>query len=271
MRPLRHRVGRQKQPAIETVEYEMEGMEYFLEIYGRVPRAGPGSFECTKRAYELMSEVPSEPRILDVGCGPGVQTVDLLRISGGLVLALDFLPLMIERTQANAKIACVSDRLEVLEQDMKQMAFSPASFDVVWSEGAIYNLGFENGLRKVKNFVKPGGYVAVSEAVWLRSDPPARVAEFWEQYPEIDSIENKLAVVDRLGYEQTGHFVLPESTWTVDYYDPMERLVAQKAKEWANIPNALAVLEEAQNEIEIFREYSSYYSYVFFIMRRPVA
>jgi SAM-dependent methyltransferase len=249
----------------------MKNMEYFLEIYGRLPRAGPGSYECTKKAYELMSDVPEIPRILDVGCGPGVQTVDLLKMSGGHVLALDFLPLMIERTKANAQTENVSDRLEVIEQDMGEMVFPPASFDVIWSEGAIYNLGFENGLSKVKSFVRFGGYVAVSEVVWLKPNPPAPVVAFWQQYPEIDSVENKLAVVDRLGYEQVGHFVLPESTWTVDYYDPMEELIAQKANEWASIPNALEVLEEARNEIEIFREYSSYFSYAFFVLRRPVA
>lgn len=246
-------------------------MEYFLEIYGRLPRAGPGSYECTKKAYELMSDVPETPRILDVGCGPGVQTVDLLKISGGHVLALDFLPLMIERTKANAEIAYVSERLEVLEQDMKQMAFSPASFDVIWSEGAIYNLGFENGLSKIKNFVRLGGYVAVSEAVWLKPNPPAPVVEFWQQYPEIDSVETKLAVIDRLGYQQVGHFVLPESTWSVDYYDPMEGLIAKKAEEWASIPEALEVIDEARSEIDIFRKYSSYFGYAFFVMRRPVS
>lgn len=246
----------------------MEEMDYFLEIYGKVPRAGPGSFECTKQAFALMSEVPDKPYILDVGCGPGVQTVDLLKISGGRVLALDFLPLMLERTQANAKKANVSERLEVIEQDMAKMAFPPSSFDVVWSEGAIYNLGFENGLRAVKNIVKPGGYVAVSDAVWLKADPPAAAAKFWEAYPEIDTIEKKLAVIDRLGYERTGHFVLPAATWTAEYYHPMEKLVANKFTEWAGIPDALAVLEEAQNEIEVFRKYASYYSYGFFVMRR---
>lgn len=248
----------------------MEDMKYFLEIYGRVPRAGPGSYECTKRAFELMSDVPKAPRILDIGCGPGVQTVDLLKLSGGQVFALDFLPLMVERTKANAEIAKVSDRLEVLEQDMKEMAFAPDSFDVIWSEGAIYNIGFESGLRKIRNFVRPGGFVAVSEAVWLKPNPPTPLVEFWKQYPEIDSAENKLSVIENLGYQQVGHFVLPESTWTLDYYDPMEDLIDQKAKEWAGIPEALEVIEEARNEIDLFRKYSGYYSYVFFVMKRPV-
>ncbi|MCK6587646.1 MAG: class I SAM-dependent methyltransferase [Polyangiaceae bacterium] len=248
----------------------MEGMEYFLEIFGRVPRAGPGSYESTRRAYALMSGVPTSPRILDLGCGPGVQTVDLLNLSGGKVLALDFLPLMIERTKSNAAHSGVSERLEVLEQDMKQMDFPAASFDVIWSEGAIYNLGFENGLKIVRKFVRPGGYVAVSEAVWLKSDPPAPVVEFWKQYPEIDSIDNKLAVIDRLGYKREGHFVLPENAWTVDYYDPMERILAHKSKEWEGIPKGLDVIEEARHEIELYRKYSSYYGYAFFVMRRPV-
>jgi hypothetical protein len=50
---------------------------------------------------------------------------------------------MLERTLANAEAANVVERLEVIELDMAQMAFPPATFDVIWSEGAIYNLGFE--------------------------------------------------------------------------------------------------------------------------------
>lgn len=244
-------------------------MEYFLEIFGRVPRAGPGSSESTRRAYDLMSGVPRSPRILDIGCGPGVQTVDLLKISGGEVMALDFLPLMIERTQSNAALAGVSQRLVVLRQDMRQMDFPPAGFDVIWSEGAIYNLGFENGLERIRSLVRPGGHVAVSEPVWLKPAPPAPVAEFWKQYPEIDTIENKLALIDRLGYLQEGHFVLPERDWTVDYYDPMETLLARKSKEWAGIQEGLAVIGEARHEIGLYRKYSKYYGYAFFVMRRP--
>ncbi|MEJ2719764.1 MAG: class I SAM-dependent methyltransferase [bacterium] len=263
-------VGRQLRLSIKGKATEMKDMQYFLEIYGGVPRAGPGSYECTRRAFEMMPSVPESPRILDIGCGPGVQTVDLLKISGGTVVALDFLPLMIERTRSNAERADVAGRLEVLEQDMKQMDFPPASFDVIWSEGAIYNLGFENGLKKVRDFVRPGGCVVVSEAVWLKPDPPASVIEFWKQYPEIDTLENKLDVVDRLSYKLEGYFLLPDNAWTDDYYDPMENLVAEKSKEWTDIPEALEVVDEARHEIEVFRKYSSYFGYAFFVMSRPV-
>lgn len=217
----------------------------------------------------MMSGLPECPRILDIGCGPGVQTVDLLKISGGRVLALDFLPLMLERTRANAARANVAQRLEVLEQDMNEMAFSPKSFDVIWSEGALYNLGFERGLSKIKSFVRPGGYVAVSEVVWLKSNPPAPLVEFWRQYPEIASVTSKLEVIGRLGYKSVGHFILPDSAWTAEYYDPMERLISEKAEKWADIPAAWEVIKEARDEIEIFRNYSSYFGYAFFVVQRP--
>lgn len=243
-------------------------MKYFLQIYGTLPRAGPGSNELTRRAFEMMSHVSESPRILDVGCGPGMQTVELLKTTSGTVVALDLFPEMIARVEARAESAGVSDRLETLEQDMMEMAFPKSSFDVIWSEGAIYFLGFEAGLKKVKEFIKPSGYLVVSEAVWLKPNPPAEVVEFWREYPEIDTVAAKLEVIKRLGFEAVGHFVFPPAAWTDQYYNPMEERIAEKAEEWKGIPDAEAVLKEARNEISVFREHSDYFSYAFFVMRK---
>ena len=241
-------------------------MDYFLQIYGSLPRAGPGSDELTRRAFEMIPSLPKSLRILDVGCGPGLQTVELLRSGAGKVVALDFLPEMIERVNAEAESVGVSDRLETVVQDMKEMTFPASSFDVIWSEGAIYILGFEAGLRKFRELVRPGGYVAVSEAVWLKPHPPPEVVEFWREYPEIDTVAAKLEIIKRNGYTVLDHFVFPASAWTDQYYDPMEERIAEKAKDWGGIPEAEAVLSEARNEISLFRHHSDYFSYAFFVM-----
>ena len=245
-------------------------MDPFLQIYGTLPRAGPGSNELTQNAFAMMSAVPESPRILDIGCGPGMQTIELLRLTSGTVVALDRIPEMISRVRARAETVGVSDRLETLEQDMTEMAFPMSSFDIVWSEGAIYFLGFEAGLRKIKDFVKPGGYVAVSEAVWLKSNPPTEVVEFWNEYPEIDTVAAKLDVIKRIGYESVGHFIFPATAWTEHYYNPMEIRIAEKTAEWSGNPEAEAVLNEARNEISIFQRYSDYFSYAFFVMRNSL-
>lgn len=219
----------------------------------------------------MMPHLPEFPKILDIGCGPGMQTVELLRISNGSVVALDLLPQMIARAQAEAEAAGVSGRLVTLEQDMKEMEFPPSSFDVVWCEGAIYLIGFEAGLKKVQPFVRPGGYVAVSEVVWLKPNPPSEAVEFWTEYPEIDTIDAKLGVIERVGYELVDHLVFPQSAWTEHYYDPMERRIAEKTQEWSGIPDAEAVLEEARHEIAVFRRSSEFYGYAFFVMRNTEA
>lgn len=253
---------------IASISSKRGRMDYFLQIYGTLPRAGPGSNELTRRALGMMPHVPESPRILDVGCGPGMQTVELLRNTNGTVVALDLLPDMIARVKASAENAGVSDRLVTLEQDMKEMAFPESHFDIIWSEGAIYNLGFETGLKKVKEFVKPGGYVAVSEAVWLKSNPPPEAVEFWREYPEIDTVAAKLEVIKRIGYDVVGYFIFPPTAWTEQYYDPMEERIAEKTEDWSDIPEAEAVLKEARNEISTFRQHFDYFSYAFFVMRK---
>jgi SAM-dependent methyltransferase len=248
----------------------MERMDYFIELYCSLPRAGPGDDASTRRAFRLLTDLPREPRILDLGCGPGEQTLELLRLCEGSVVALDLLPRMIERVTDAVNEAGFSDRVEIVQADMNEMKFEPASFDVIWSEGAIYLMGYRNGLAKVKDLVKPGGYVAVSEAVWLEPDPPAEVVELWKPYPEIDDVEHKLEVIADLGYENIGHFVLPASSWTDRYYDPLAERISELEPEWEGVPVAEGVLEEARTEIAVFREHSRYYSYAFFVMRRPV-
>ncbi len=246
----------------------MDRMDYFIELYGALPRGGPGDNASTGKAFEMMEYLPPEPRILDIGCGPGMQTVELLRLSGGIVVALDLLPQMIARVRKAAESAGFADRLETVQIDMNDMAFEPASFDAIWSEGAIYFIGFEKGLERVKNFVKPGGYVAVSEAVWLKPNPPREAVDFWHEYPEIDSVERKLQVVSGLGYESVSHFILPASSWTELYYEPLAKRVSQYEQRWKGIPEAEGVLAETRKEISVFGKYSKYYSYAFFIMRR---
>jgi len=243
-------------------------MDYLLEVYGSLPRAGPGDNASTRKALEMMEHLPPEPRILDLGCGPGMQTVELLRLSGGTVVALDLFERMISRVRKAAECAGLADRLDTIQADMNEMAFEPSSFDVIWSEGAIYFIGFEKGLARVKELVKPGGYVAVSEAVWLEPDPPQEAIEFWRDYPAIDSVERKLEVVSGLGYEKVGHFVLPATSWTELYYEPMAKRVSECERQWKGIPEAEAVLAEARNEISVFGRCSRYFSYAFFVMRK---
>ena len=246
----------------------MDKMDYFMELYGSLPRAGPGDNASTRKAYGMIQDIPPEPRILDIGCGPGVQTLELARLSGGVVVALDLMPQMINRVKEAAAEHGMADKIETIQIDMNKMDFANESFDLIWSEGAIYLMGFKNGLEKVKRFLKPGGCVAVTEAVWLKPDPPEDVVKFWEAYPDIGSIDEKRKVIADLGYQEVGHFVIPDTSWTEPYYEPLEKKAKELEPTWEEVPAAMEVIQEARQEIEMFRKYHEFYGYCFFIMKK---
>jgi SAM-dependent methyltransferase len=152
--------------------------------------------------------------------------------------------------------------------DMGRPEVPSASTDVIWSEGAIYVLGFEAGLRTWRPLLKPGGHVVVTEACWMRPDPPAECAAFWEsEYPAIRDMGALLEAAATCGYDLVGHFSLPRESWWTDYYAPLQRNVAAFRGRHPAEPDAIALVDQVQSEIDIWRRYSEYYSYEFLVTR----
>jgi ubiquinone/menaquinone biosynthesis C-methylase UbiE len=163
--------------------------EVFLDVQRGLPRQGPGSDESTLEALSLCSGLPERPAILDVGCGPGMQTVALAKAVNGRVTAVDINQEYLCELNERAKAAGVDERIEILSGDMNDLPVAPASFDVIWSEGAAYIMGFRNALAAWRRFLRPGGYVAMTELVWLRPDQPAAAAEFFgNEYPAMTDV-----------------------------------------------------------------------------------
>lgn len=243
--------------------------DFFFDLYGGLPQAGPGDPTSTARALALMTGLPARPRILDVGCGPGRQTFDLADHPGATLVAVDHCAPYVEQVAAEAARRGLGARVEAIVGDMFDLAFPDASFDAIWAEGAIYIIGFDRGVREWRRLLKAGGYLAATELTWLRPDPPEEVRRFWaEAYPSMRDIETNLAAARPAGYETVGHFVLPESAWWGDYYGPLERRLASLRQRHAGDEKALRLLEDAQREIDLYRAYPSYYGYVFYVLRR---
>ena len=247
----------------------MEGMEYFYELYKALPRGGPGDNISTRRAYDAMDTVPEKPNILDIGCGPGMQTLELARLSKGNIIALDNYQPFLDILMKNAKKEELEEYIEPKNQSMLDMDFKQSTFDIIWSEGALYFFGFRKGLKWLNFILKDKAYLVFSEAVYLLSDPPEQVIEYWEnEYPEIGTIDDNIALIEEEGYKLLDHFTLPKSTWFDHFYTPMEEQIQQLKKKHANNQTALRVLNYAQKDITTYKEYSDYFGYEFFITQK---
>jgi len=246
----------------------MEGMEYFYELYCGLPRGGPGDNKSTRRAFAYLKSLPDKPLILDIGCGPGMQTLELARISNGKIIALDNYQPFLDILNKKANEEGFDKRIITKNQSMLEMDFNNDSFDIIWSEGALYQMGFQNGLKKCYELLKKRGYLAVTEGVMLQSNAPATAKKFWEEYPDVKDIKGNIALIQHENFDLLAHFTLPVSSWTEQYYAPLEKRIPELKKKYRGNATALQVFAMSEKEIEAYKKNSDYVGYEFFIMQK---
>ena len=152
---------------------------------------------------------------------------------------------------------------------MDNLPFENAEFDVIWSEGAIYNIGFEKGVVDWNRYLKAGGLLIVSEITWTAASRPAEVQKYWEgEYPEIDVASAKISVLEKNGYSPIGYFVLPEHCWLDNYYRPMQDGFEEFLSRHGDSEEAHAIIAAEKQEIRLYEKYGAYYSYGMYIARK---
>jgi SAM-dependent methyltransferase len=197
-----------------------------------------------------------------------MQTLDLAQLSAGTIVAVDNHQPYLDALESTIRQHGFSGRVHIMNQDMSELDFEKGSFDVIWSEGAIYIMGFENGIRAWKRFLKHGGYMAVTELSWLRPDAPKEAEQFWARaYPAMKTLHGNLEIIRETGLQVVGHFVLPDSAWWETYYLPLEQNLARFRRKYDGDENAIRLADTEQMEIDLFRRYSDYYGYVFYLMQ----
>jgi SAM-dependent methyltransferase len=247
-----------------------ETLALLADLHLRNLRQGPGSEASFKRALELSGIDRETPlQIADIGCGTGSATLPLLQLTSAHVTAVDFLPGFLEKLKENVQVAGMSDRLTTVEADMADPPFTDEQFDVIWSEGAIYNIGFEKGVKSWKRFLKPGGVLVASEITWTQADVPEELKAHWKQeYPEVDVASNKIAMLEHHGYSPIGYFTLTPDCWLENYYEPIQDNLDAFLERNGNSQQAVEIAEAEKQEYELYKKYQDFFSYGVYIARK---
>ena len=190
----------------------MENLELLIDLHIGGTRQGPGGEAETRQAVALsrLAQNSAPLKIADIGCGTGAATLVLADALNAEITAVDFLPDFLAKLQNTAQEAGLADRITTLAASMDQLPFEDAVFDAIWSEGAIYNMGFEAGIAAWRRYLKPGGVLAVSELTWVTERRPDELQAHWDaEYPEVATASAKMAGLERLGFSPLGYFALP--------------------------------------------------------------
>lgn len=241
------------------------GSTLFFSFYEGLPRKGPGTEASTRRALALLDGLPSSPRIVDFGCGAGAASLVLAKATGGIVTAVDVYPPYLQELESAAASQAVADRIRTVTANMAAPPFPDGSFDLVWSEGAIYQIGFEQGLTRWRQLLRPGGFVAVTELSWLVNDPSGKAVAYWNsEYPAMRGSKDNLVSLRTAGFEPVGHFVLPAEAWE-NYYGPLQQQLIVFRSEHSENPQARAFADSMQQEVDLWNECGDQYGYVFYL------
>lgn len=244
----------------------MDETTAFLELYGGLPRQGPGSPDSTLAALDLLRPLlPPHPEVLELGCGSGGATEVLARALSGRITAVDLLEVLLERCARTC--AGVGAEVRTLQGDMGEPPVA-GPYDLVWSEGAAYSIGVERALECWRPLLRPGGGLALTELCWHGADRPAEVAAFFAAEGARVWEESALRqAAQARGYRVLAMPRLPRRSWWDSYYGPLQQAVDARSASWTE-PAQQAVLAAARAELDLHATHGAAYGYTWLVARR---
>ena len=253
-----------------NADRSMKDYRLLIDLHKSANRQGPGGDAETEKALSLaMIDSAAPLKIADIGCGTGASTLLLARLLEAQITAVDFLQNFLELLEGRAENMGLSEKVTTLCCSMDNLPFRDEEYDVIWSEGAIYNIGFEKGVRDWSRYLKVGGLLVVSEISWITASRPVELQKYWEgEYPEIDLASSKIAVLEKSGYSPIGYFVLPEHCWLENYYRPMQNSFKDFLNRNGNSEEARAIVEAEKREIELYEKHKTHYSYGVYVAKK---
>jgi len=241
-----------------------------IDLHKQGYRQGPGGDAETKQALNLaMIDRAAPLKVADIGCGTGTSALLLAGLLDAQITAVDFLQDFLDVLNERAESAGVGDRISTLACSRDNLPFANEELDIIWSEGAIYNIGFEKGVAEWRRFLKAGGLLVASEITWVTGSRPVELQKHWDnEYPEIDVASARIRILEKHGYSPVGYFALPEHCWLDQYYRPMQARFEDFLNRNGNSEEARAVVAAEQQEIDLYETYKAHISYGVYVAKK---
>lgn len=257
-----HTTDTQNTPGADAAA-EAELYAAFFALHHGLPRQGPGSDATTRRLLSFTGPLPSGPRALDLGCGPGRAALLLAAEAGARVTAVDLHEPFLEELRQSAAARGLTRLISTEAADMAELPYPDGSFDLVWAESSIYGIGFANGLARWRRLLAPGGALVVTECEWTTADPSPEARAFWDEQYTLRTTEENTAAAVAAGYTVLEVYRQPESDWD-EYYAPLGDRADSADPREPGMGRALAV---TRAEIAMRREHGTEYGYTGYVLR----
>ena len=179
-------------------------------------------------------------------------------------MAVDSSSVFIDELKARAKQLGLEHLIIPIHGDIAKLDWSVGSVDLLWSEGAAYNLGFEQALKLWRSLLSNNGIAVISEMSWFTGDVPEAAVAYWQNaYPIMGTEAENIARANRAGFSVLSTHRLPSQAWWVNYYEPLR----ERMQQIKITPSTQTVIRETKEEMRLFEQFSDFYGYTFYVLQ----
>jgi SAM-dependent methyltransferase len=235
-------------------------IQALIELHIGLERLGPGDLEFSKQILSKLGKLPLTPRIADIGCGTGASALFLADTFKSKVRAVDFSKDFLEALSRRAKERGLENLIETIECDMGSLDWAAESVDLLWSEGAAYNLTFKGALNAWRPFMASKGIAVISELSYFTTEVADPVRSFWQNaYPAIGTELENSKHAALAGFKVLGIHRLPSRAWWDNYYNPLKEKMAALKDSADSVMQS--VIQDTEEEMSLFEQYGDQYGY----------
>jgi ubiquinone/menaquinone biosynthesis C-methylase UbiE len=218
-----------------------------MVVLEEIEQARAAFLKYTRAAFLRLPRL-QKPRILDIGCGSGVPTLELAKLSGGEVIGIDIDQSCIDEFNRKISEEEYSNRVKAINVSLSEMKFPDEAFNVVWSEGVIRTIGFERSLKEWRRLLKHNGYLVIHYQVSRAADALSRIPQHC--YRLVDTLS------------------LPEDAWWTEFYKPIEEKMDTLLYKYGNSSDALKLLKQYKSEMDMVKKDPINFRSAFYIMKK---
>lgn len=202
----------------------------------------------TRKAFDSIPE-RDKPRILDIGCGTGMPTLELARLSNGEVTGIDIDQGALDNLNLKIKQEGLSDRVKVYNRSVYDTKFDDEMFDIIWEEGVIHLLNLSKALTECNRVLKLNGFMVTGESTnWA---------------------DRKLENFPKFGFRLIKQIPWERKCWWTQYYAPLEGKINILRKKYNNLDDIEEIKRHVM-EIEMVKKDPAGFDCVTYIMQKII-
>ena len=200
-----------------------------------------------RKAFQFLPEMKN-PKILDLGCGSGLISLELAKLTDGIIHAIDIDPTLLDKLNEKVKKRNLLQKFRIQRINFLKNNFPNDYFDLIWEEGVVHIIGFKKSFKECNRILKRGGFLVLGQSIKL--------------------MEKNEALINECGYELIKQLNWSKGCWWNEFYGPLEIMIKEIHE--GKKPNIFENISIIEDEISWVKNHPDDSDCAHYILRKKI-